>query len=193
MQFFNQEYLGLPLWEIGRPQPAFVRLEEEGRIVGRVLDVGCGTGENALFFAERGHDTWGVDFAANAIRRARAKASARGVSVTFREANALELAELGEEFDTVTDCGLFHTLLDHHRPMYAASLGSVLRPGGRLLLLCFSEDEPTDWGGPRRVSREELERSFRQGWKLAWVRRDRFQVRLPHVEGRAWLASFVRQ
>jgi SAM-dependent methyltransferase len=190
MHFFDREYRGCPLWEIGRPQPEFVRLEAEQEIVGRVLDMGCGSGENALWFSAHGHDTWGIDFAPSAIRRAREKARERGLSTVFRVGNALQLDALGQTFDTVIDCGLFHTLLDPHRPVYAEGLRSVLRPRGRLFLLCFSENEPTDWGGPRRVSQDELRATFGQGWELRWIHPARFEVRSPAVQGQAWLAAF---
>ncbi len=193
MQYFDREYLGRPLWEIDRPQPEFVRLEEAGEIRGRVLDVGCGTGENTIWFAGRGHESWGIDFSANAIAQARSKAAVRGSSATFREANALSLGALGERFDTVTDSGLFHTLLDKHRAPYSESLRAVLRPGGRFFLLCFSEEEPSSWGGPRRISAHELTATFDDGWRREWIRPARYDVRLPGVEGKAWLGAFTRR
>ena len=192
MEFFDEVYQGVPPWDIGRPQPAFVRLEEAGEIVGRVLDVGCGTGENALHCASRGHDTWGIDFAATAIEKAREKSRPRSSSVKFRVASALALGDLGERFDTITDCGLFHTFSDAHRPRYAASLASALVPEGRVFLLCFSEREPVDWGGPRRVSQEEIRTTFASGWAVRWIREERFVTRLNGVEGRAWLAALQR-
>ncbi len=192
MRFFDREYEGTPLWEIGRPQPEVVRLEEEGEIVGRVIDVGCGTGENATFLAGCGHEVCGVDFAPNALRQARAKAAGRPLPLVFREESALSLERLNETFDTAVDCGLFHVLLDPHRPIYSESLREVLRPGGRLFVLCFREDEPTEWGGPRRVSQAELDATFSRGWEKRWIRPARFEVRLPGVEGRAWLAAYRR-
>ncbi|MGA3359910.1 MAG: methyltransferase domain-containing protein [Halobacteriota archaeon] len=68
---FNSVYQGDPPWDISRPQKEFVQLEKAGEIVGSVLDVGSGTGENALFLAAQGHEVWGVDFSPNAIKRAR--------------------------------------------------------------------------------------------------------------------------
>jgi len=192
MDFFNRAYEGRPLWETDRPQPEFVRLEEDGAIVGRVLDVGCGTGETAIFLARRGHVVWGIDFAENAIRRAERKAEERGVAVTFRVESALALDRLGATFDTVVDCGLFHVFLDPHRPLYAENLAKTLVPGGRLFLLCFSEEEPADWGGPRRVSQAEIRAVFRAGWRVRWIRPARYEVTLPGVQGRAWLAEIDR-
>jgi SAM-dependent methyltransferase len=189
---FEHLYRGHPAWEIGRPQPAVVRLEESGEIVGRVLDVGCGTGENALYLESRGHETWGVDFAPTAIQTAREKATARGRKSTFRVGSALDLGSLHQQFDTIVDSGLFHTLLDRHRPQYAASLAEAARPGGRLFLLCFNELESLDWGGPRRVTQAEIRSTFLEGWDVRWIREERFETRLEGVLGRAWLAAVDR-
>jgi cyclopropane fatty-acyl-phospholipid synthase-like methyltransferase len=63
MDFFNQAYRGSPPWDIGRPQKEFVELVMRGEITGSVLDIGCGTGEHALFFASEGHEVWGIDTA----------------------------------------------------------------------------------------------------------------------------------
>ncbi len=192
MHFFDRAYEGVPPWDIGRPQPEFVRLCERGEIVGRVLDVGCGTGENAIHFAANGHPTWGIDFAPKAIRRAQAKVAGRDLAITFRVGDALHLQALGERFDTITDCGLFHTLSDAERPIYASSVRSALRAGGRLFVLCFSNEEPADWGGPRRVTREELRSAFRDGWKVRSIDPARFAVKDPGTEGKAWRARADR-
>ena len=71
---FEEMYQGQAPWDIGKPQPVFVELEESGAIRGSVLDVGCGTGEHVLYLAARGHDCWGVDFVPVAVERAKAKA-----------------------------------------------------------------------------------------------------------------------
>lgn len=192
MHFFNRAYEGKPLWEIGGPQPEFVRLEEEGAIVGRVLDLGCGTGEMAIYLASRGHPVWGIDIAPNAIRQARAKANERGVTVTFRAADVLVPGSLPATFDSAVDSGLFHVFLDAHRPRYAENVRNALVPGGHLFLLCFREDEPTDWGGPRRVSQAEIRETFRSGWEVRSIRPSRYEVNIPGVEGRAWLVDLRR-
>src|ERR1051325_4741714 len=119
---FESMYQGQAPWDIPGPQPVFVALEESGAIQGSVLDAGCGTGENALYLASRGHEAWGIDFVPVAVERAEEKARERGIAAQFRVADALRLGELGRTFDTVIDCGLFHTFSDEERPRYVAAL-----------------------------------------------------------------------
>ena len=190
--FFDDAYRGTPPWDVGRPQREFVRLAESGEVRGRVLDVGCGTGENAIFFAKRGLEVWGVDAAPRAIEKAERKATLRRVKVTFLVADALRLERLRRTFDTVTDCGLFHTFSDEEREKFVGSLNSALETGGTYLMLCFSEKEPTDWGGPRRVTKEEIRSSFQKKWKINYIKEARFESSYHHDGGMAWLSSVTK-
>jgi 2-polyprenyl-3-methyl-5-hydroxy-6-metoxy-1,4-benzoquinol methylase len=97
-------------------------LASEGGFVGAVLDAGCGTGENALLVASLGLPVLGVDVAETALATARGKAADRGIDVEFAEADALQLGRLRRLFETVLDCGLFHTFDGEERPEYVASL-----------------------------------------------------------------------
>jgi cyclopropane fatty-acyl-phospholipid synthase-like methyltransferase len=160
---FEDAYAGEAPWDIGKPQKDFVTVA--GQIGPAVLDAGCGTGENALFFAERGCKVTGIDFLAEPIERAKAKAAKRGVAVDFRVADATALGEWTERFDNVIDCGLFHVFSDEDRKRYVAGLAHVLKPGGRLFFMCFSDAEPGEIG-PRRVSKGEIEAAFSDGWRV---------------------------
>ena len=171
---FENLYAGQPRWEIGRPQKAI--LDVADRITGSVLDAGCGTGENALFFASRGQTVTGFDFLAEPINLARQKAAERGLTATFLVMDALALKELPEVFDSAIDSGLFHVFSDDDRRRYVEGLGSVLKPGGRLFLLCFSDAEPGE-EGPRRVSRKEIEDDFADGWVIESIEPSRYEVR----------------
>ena len=171
---FEAMYAGGAPWDIGRPQQAFI--EVANQIRGSVLDSGCGTGDIALFFASRGNTVTGVDYLDEAIRRAKLKAAERGQSATFLVKDATKLNEWNERFDNVVDSGLFHVFSDDDRKKYVAGLATVLKPGGRLFLMCFSNDEPgTD--GPRRVSKQELQDAFAQGWEIESIKPARFEVR----------------
>ncbi|HEX2824166.1 MAG TPA: class I SAM-dependent methyltransferase [Streptosporangiaceae bacterium] len=181
-------------WDIGRPQAAFVRLAEKGLLGGRLLDCGCGTGEQALLVASHGGEVMGIDVSSHAIERARDKASERDLAVRFEVADALRLAELGLMFDTVIDCGVFHIFEDEDRVRYVASLASVLRDGGYCYLMCFSDRQPGSYG-PRRVSQEELRAAFRQGWRITSIEADTFELNqswLGIASAQAWLAVIQR-
>jgi ubiquinone/menaquinone biosynthesis C-methylase UbiE len=183
-ELFVSFYEGAPPWDIPGPQPVIAGLEESGEIRGSVLDVGCGTGENALFLASCGHEVWGLDFVSAAIERARAKANERRLNAHFQVGNALKLDQLGRTFDTVIDCGLFHTFEDQERPVYVSGLGQVVGPGGRVHILCFSDQEPPG-EGPRRVTQQEIRDSFRDGWEIVEIEAVRFQIR-DHPEARSF-------
>ncbi len=189
---FESAYAGQAPWDIGRPQQAF--LDVADRITGPVLDAGCGTGDNALFFASRGHKVTGIDFLEEPIQRAKRKATERGLPATFLVKDALALKGWSERFDSVIDSGLFHVFSDEDRRRYVGGLATVLNPGGRLFLLCFSDEEPGTQG-PRRVSKEELHDAFAQGWVIESVEPSRFEVHpdlkdLTFSEGgpRAWFS-----
>jgi cyclopropane fatty-acyl-phospholipid synthase-like methyltransferase len=187
MTDFEASYAETPPWDIGRPQPSLAEVE----LVGRVLDVGCGTGERALMAASRGFEAVGLDAAPTAIRLATEKAAARGLSVRFVVGDALDLASLGEQFDTVIDCGLFHVFDDGNRAKYVSSLTSVVPAGGRLYITCFSENQPGDWG-PRRVTQEEIRTSFANGWRVDAVDAVRMPITILPDGIFAWRASLTR-
>jgi cyclopropane fatty-acyl-phospholipid synthase-like methyltransferase len=193
---FESAYTGQAPWDIGRPQQAFLDVADQ--ITGSVLDVGCGTGENALFFAQRGHKVTGIDFLEEPITRARRKATERGLTPTFLVMDALALKDLPEVFDSVIDSGLFHVFSDEDRKHYVEGLATVLKPGGSLFLLCFSDREPGTQG-PRRVSKNELRDAFAQGWVIESIEPSRYEVRpdlkdLTFSEGgpKAWFAVIRR-
>jgi SAM-dependent methyltransferase len=182
---------GTPPWDTGRPQGEVVRWEEAGRIEGSVLDLGCGTGENAMYLAEHGHRVVGVDEAPTALARARQKATIRRSGALFHLADALDLDPLLGGFRSFLDCGLFHTLPDAERPIYAASVARLAHRGARFFLLAFSDREPLGWG-PRRIHHEEIARAFEPYWSVHELREGRFDT----VEGPrmvyAWRAELHR-
>lgn len=171
---FQEAYQGKPPWDIGRPQKVFV--EAAGQITGSIIDVGCGTGENALFFSERGQKVTGIDFLERPIAEAKQKAKDRGLEATFLVMDALHLADIPELFDSAIDCGLFHVFSDEDRHKYISGLASVVKPGGRLFLMCFSDKEPPG-DGPRRVSQQEIHEAFADGWRVESIQEARFEVR----------------
>ena len=180
-------------WDIGRPQAAFERLAADGRWTGAVLDAGCGTGEHALRAASLGLTALGVDVAETAIAMAREKAAERGLDAEFAVADALHLDRLGRTFDTVLDCGLFHTFDAGERPAYVASLASVTRPGATLFVLCFRPADPK-LVGPHPVTEDEVRASLGPdtGWRVADLEHAEIEVTLDIGTFPAWLVTAAR-
>jgi SAM-dependent methyltransferase len=179
-------------WDIGRPQPAVVRVASAGGFAGPVLDAGCGTGENTLHIAALGLPVLGVDVAETALAMAREKASDRGIEAAFAAADAFQLESLGRRFQTVLDCGLFHTFDTDERAAYVASLASVTEHDGALYVLCFSDEGPDT--GPHPVSQQQLRAAFTpgHGWSVATIEPDRVLTRFHDNGAPAWFATVKR-
>jgi SAM-dependent methyltransferase len=191
---WDDSYVGPPPpWDIGRPQPAFVRLAESGALHGALLDAGCGTGEHTMLAALHGARALGLDVSPRAIEIARRKASARSIDANFAVGDALQLDTRSETFDTVLDSGLFHVFDDTARAQYVNFVRTVLRLGGHLHLMCFSDRQPGDWG-PRRVTEGELRAAFGSEWRIESLSPERFEINpgLDIFTVEAWLMDVVR-
>jgi SAM-dependent methyltransferase len=191
---WDDSYAGPPPpWDIGRPQPAFVRLAEAGALIGALLDAGCGTGEHTILAALHGARALGIDVSSRAVEIGRRKAAERGTDASFRVFDALHLDTLGETFDTIVDSGLFHVFDDAARTQYVAAVNAALRPGGHLHLMCFSDHQPGSWG-PRRVTEGELRAAFGSGWRIDSLAADRFEINpgLGTTTAESWLVNLVR-
>ena len=196
-QRFQDAYEGKPPWDLGRPQKPYI--DHADQITGTVLDAGCGTGSNALFFAERGQDVLGVDFVEKPLEEARRKAEERGVQIEFLQMDALILKELDWTFGNVIDCGLFHVFSDEDRRLYVEGLAHVTEHGGRVFLMCFSDEELGDTG-PRRIAQGDLREAFALGWTIESITATRFEPN-PDTDERhfgddgpkAWFAIIRRE
>jgi len=189
-QDWENSYDSRPHWDLGRPQPAIRVLAEAGAFRGRVLDVGCGTGEHVLLCAALGLDATGIDVAPSPLRAAEDKARDRGLAARFLRHDVRALAELGESFDTVLDCGLFHIFGGEDRPTYVDSVWSALVPGGRYFMLCFSDRQPGD-GGPHRFTRDEITAAFARGWRVDSIERTTLDSPTGGIHG--WTVALTRE
>lgn len=191
---WNAAYKGVPPWDIGRPQPAFEALVRNGEFPpGKVLDVGCGRGANALMLAESGYTVIGIDIAPDAIADAGQKAAKRHVRASFLTGNALKLDRHFAEstFSAVIDCGLFHVMEDEERPLYARQVHRVLKPGGRYFMMCFSDKQPGKVG-PRRVSKPEIRQTFSGLFGINYINDVFFETLLEGGRRQAYLLSATR-
>lgn len=158
---WNEYYAANELpWDTGEPDPHLIELVERGTITpGRTLEVGCGTGTNAVWLASRGFEVLGVDISARAVARAKAKAEAAGVRARFVELDFLT-AQIDEPpFAFVFDRGVLHVFDEAaDRAQFARQVGRLLATGGHWLSLAGStEGAPRDQGPPRRSARDLVE------------------------------------
>ena len=186
-----------PPWVIGEPQPALVDLERTGLIGGKILDVGCGTGEHTILLTRLGYDVVGIDFAPEAVEQARRNAEVNGVAARFEVADATTLPDQ-PQYDTIVDSALFHIFDDTDRPRYVASLHNACRPGGVVHVLALSD---AGRGFGPQVSGETIRDAFSAGWDLEELQPTTYrgvvtevhtqQIGLPigtRVDEPAWLA-----
>jgi SAM-dependent methyltransferase len=151
-----------PPWVIGEPQPAIVQLERAGLIRGKVLDVGCGTGEHTIMLTRLGYDVLGIDFAPQAVEQARRNAEAEGVDARLEVADAMNLGD-SPLYDTIVDSALFHIFDDADRPRYVASLHGACQPGAIVHVLALSD---AGRGFGPQVSDDVIREAFADGWVL---------------------------
>ena len=147
--WWNLSYLfGRTRWDTGITPPELVELVQSCQVQpGRALDIGCGTGTNAIYLAKSGFQVVGTDLAWLAIRRARRKARKGGVSVAFYVGEAIKLGTsagppIGGSFDLAVDIGCLHAIQSGDRVAYGSMLRRVLQVGGYYLLYAW---------GPRKL------------------------------------------
>ncbi len=193
-QVFHEVYQGVAPWDTGTPQPEILALIASGAFKeGPILDVGCGAGVNAIALAQLAMPVVAMDLVPEAIHLAKVRADAAGVAVEWLVGNALDLAERvqGRRFPHLLDSAVFHVFGDEDRRHYVHALHAVAAPGARLDVIVFSDQE-AGGGGPRRVTREELESAFEDGWRLQEIVATRYALRTRPAGAKAWRATFIR-
>lgn len=163
---FDEQYQATPVWNTGRPQKAFVDRFTISPPRSPVLDIGCGSGDLAIFVASLGCEVLGIDFAPTAIAQATSKAQAANSKAWFKVHDIFSRPGLDRSFKTVLDSCFFHTLSDASRAKYARRLRSLLEPNGLVYLLCNADQVGK---GQRAVTGQTLERVFASGWSILSV------------------------
>jgi len=184
---WNEHYAtGHTPWDSGQPSRELERiLQEKWFKPGRMLEIGCGTGTNAIFLAQRGFDVTAVDLVPLALEKARAKATAQRAKVAFLQADALNLPDLGAPFPFVFDRGVYHSLRQVDLQRFLATLGKVLQPGGYYLTLAGNANDPEAVeAGPPRVHAHEICQELRPLFDLVQLREFRFDGVV--IEGRSF-------
>jgi MerR family transcriptional regulator, thiopeptide resistance regulator len=191
-EVFDAAYERGAPWDIGRIQPSFAELLATEKFAGPVLEVGCGTGDLALAFAQQ-YPVLAVDLSALAIEGARAKAKAQGrtLDVEFRVQSALDLDEDPGRFGTILDCGFLHTLSAEERAAFVGRIAQLTGPGARYVVLGFATRLPLP-NAPAALSVDMLRGLLQPSWSLQWSRPTRFVTRWAQEGVPALMCSFVR-
>lgn len=145
-------------WDSGMPSRSLVEMLEKKEIKPcRVLELGCGTGTNAIYLAKAGFDVTGVDLSELAIKKAREKAEQEGVSVKFLLNDVTDLPDLGGQFPLVFDRGTYHIVRSINLKGFQNTLEKFVAPGGLYLVLAGSTNEPgPEDKGPPRVTPQDM-------------------------------------
>ncbi len=128
------------MWDSPWPSPELVGFVAGIDFRGRAVDVGCGTGSDAMFLAASGFDVLGIDLSDSAISLACERARSENVAAKFVHASVFEIPVADASVDLVTDRGLLHHVPAELHPKYAQEIARILKPGGRLLVRGMSEE-----------------------------------------------------
>ena len=163
-------------WDTGSPCAEMVKALESGVVTpGHALDLGCGTGTNAIYLAQKGFEVTGVDVSQVAVEKAREKADKAGATILFMLAELPNLFLPGKVFDFVFDRGCFHSLKNDDRPKFAEMLAKLTKEGSLFLLLTGNAKEPREQGPPT-MTEEEIRETFSRFFDLVWLRDFRFET-----------------
>lgn len=172
--FFELSYLlHKAPWDTGATPPELEQiLSATPR--GRALDIGCGTGTNAVAMARCGWLVTAVDFSARAVRQARRKARDAGIAIDVRRLDVAALHKLPGGYDLALDIGCFHSLRPEQQALYASDLARLVRPGGLFLLYGFEkrgDSEPSGWVDMRAgwIDAASLQRNFGGSFRICDV------------------------
>jgi ubiquinone/menaquinone biosynthesis C-methylase UbiE len=164
-----------------------------------MLELGCGTGTNAVMLAQSGFDVTAVDLSPLAIEQATAKAARAKVNVRFKVANILQLPDLGPPFDLVFDRGVYHGIRTVDLFGFLQTLERVTRPGGLYVTLAGNANEvrpPGAEGGPPQVHAHDLSKELHPLFNVVLIREFRFDgivVNGQPMQPLAWAAVLRRR
>lgn len=174
----HQYRAGRPIWDSDRPATELKRVVAEARIAPcTVLELGCGTGANAVWLARQGFTVTAIDLSETAIAQAEERAAQAGVPVRFLVGDLRKDPKLDGPFDFFVDCGCFGAVQLADVPGYLRALEHLTRPGSLGLVLTGSDREPSDEEGPPEMSEETLHRDFRPLFDILHLRPFHFD---PH-------------
>ena len=178
---------GTAPWDTGRPDREMIRVVESRPIPPcRTIELGCGTGTNALWLAQHGFDVTAIDLVPLAIERAEARAAAADATIRFVAADLLKLPDLGPSFDFLLDRGCYHAVRRENAAGYVATIDRLLRPGAMGLVLAGNAKEPHQ-PGPPVVDEQQIRGELGSRFEIVALEEFRFDAEMgPGVKPLAW-------
>jgi len=175
-EHWNERYVfGDTPWDGEVPARELVNFIESQAVAPcRFLELGCGTGTDAVFLASRGFEVTAVDIAPLAIERARAKIERAGAAVEILQRNVLQFEPFEPPWPLIYDCGLYHCIRREHAEAYVEKLAALCQPGGTYLTLAGNADDPDDVPGPPRVTATQIASEMERHFELVELRRTYF-------------------
>jgi methyl halide transferase len=190
---WNERYLSGQLpWDSGVPSQELIRVLDTEKIAPcRAIELGCGTGTNAIYLASRGFDVTALDLSAAAIVQSQKKAAEAGANVRFLEADVCRLNFELEPFDFIFDRGCYHSVRGIDIAGFLQTMRRLSRPGTRFLLLAGNANEQGQ--GPPRVHEHEIRIDFEKLFAIQFLREFRFEVPVVPEGFLAWSCLMTRR
>lgn len=181
-------------WNIDRPDYNLIHtVENEPIPVGNVIDVGCGTGDNAIWLAKQGFRVTGIDYSETAIEMAKVKAKKAGVVVTFLTFDILRNKIPGGPYSFAFDRGCYHSFdVKPERKKYAKKVSELLMPGGLWLSLMGNYDDGRLDIGPPKRSAEEIAGGVEPYFEIQYLKAGRFDSNDP-IPSKIWIGLMKKR
>jgi SAM-dependent methyltransferase len=188
-EHFKRSYeAGEAPWDIGKPDFNLVHTVTTTPIKPcTALEIGCGTGDNAIWLAQQGFDVVAVDFSPIAIDKAQDKAAKTGAKCAFLVLDILQSEVQGASFGFAFDRGFLHIIdSDEVRSNFAKKVSGYLEPGGRWLSLLGNADEKRQGPGPPQRSAREIVNAVELYFEILSLASSHFETTFPQPP-RAWV------
>ena len=193
-EFFEERYKSNDTpWDSGSPDPNLLNLFEKKRIIAKkVLDVGCGTGKNCIWFAKKGFKVTGADFSKTAITMAKENAKKNNVNIPFIENDFLKDKVKGYPFDFLYDHGCFHSFDSEKMAVFAKNAALHLSDKGKWFSIIGNIDEKREGKGPPQKSASDVITAIEPFFEIQFIASGFFQSKRS-VPPRAWICLMQKR
>ncbi|MCP3901642.1 MAG: methyltransferase domain-containing protein [Desulfobacteraceae bacterium] len=194
-KYFEDRYIANDIpWDDVKPDSNLLNLFAKKRITGKkILDIGCGTGQNCIWLAKNGFEVTGSDFSGTAVKMADENAKKNKVNITFIENDFLKEKVKGHPFDFIFDRGCFHTFEKaEERALFAENAAWHLSDTGKWFSLIGSCDEKREEDGPPQRSLKDIATAIEPFFEIQFIASGFFQSK-KKVPPKAWVCLMQKR